>query len=67
MIQWLKKNIGITGAGSALALLLARPSLSPPNMLVVWRTIGTKKTGVYIALVVAFSALIGIIFGTLVG
>jgi len=57
---------GIIGAGPAVALLLAGPSLSLPNMLVVWRTIGAKKTSVYIALVIAFSTMLGIIFGMLV-
>jgi hypothetical protein len=58
---------GIIGFGPALALLLAGPSLSLPNMLVIWRTIGSKKTGAYIALVVVFSTLLGVIFGTLIG
>jgi hypothetical protein len=58
---------GIIGAGPALALLLAGPSLSLPNMLVIWRTIGAKKTGVYIALVIAFSTMLGIIFGMWIG
>ena len=58
---------GIIGAGPALALLLAGPSLSLPNMLLVWKTIGTRKTSVYIALVVMFSTMLGIIYGMLVG
>jgi hypothetical protein len=58
---------GIIGAGPALALLLAGPSLSLPSMLVIWRTIGAKKAGVYVALVVAFSALLGVAFQMLVG
>jgi len=58
---------GIIGAGPALALLLSGPSLSLPSMLVIWRTIGAKKVGVYIALVIAFSTILGIIFGMLVG
>jgi len=67
MIQWLKKNIGITGAGSALALLLAGPSVSPPNMLVVGRVIGAKRVSVYLALVVTFSTMLGVAFQMLVG
>ena len=37
------------GKGPALALLLAGPSLSLPNMLVIRSVIGTKKTVVYVA------------------
>lgn len=51
------------GKGPALALLLAGPALSLPNMLVIRSIMGTKKTMVYIALVVAMSALAGILFG----
>jgi len=58
---------GIIGVGPALALLLSGPSLSLPSMLVIWRTIGAKRAGVYIALVIAFSTILGIIFGMLVG
>ena len=39
------------GKGPALALLLAGPSLSLPNMLVIRGVLGTKKTVVYVALV----------------
>ncbi|RMF06439.1 permease, partial [Candidatus Woesearchaeota archaeon] len=46
-------------SGPALALLLAGPSLSLPNMLVVRKVLGTKKTAVYVALVVAYSTLAG--------
>ncbi len=49
--------------GPALALLLAGPSLSLPNMLVVRRVLGNKKTAVYILLVVAYSTAAGLIFG----
>ncbi len=54
---------GVIGAGPALALLLAGPAVSLPNMLSLWRIIGAKKTGAYIALVVIFSTLLGVIFG----
>jgi len=53
--------------GPALALLLAGPSLSLPNMLVVRRVLGTKKTSVYILLVVFYSTIAGLAFGTLSG
>ncbi len=51
------------GRGPALALLLAGPSLSLPNMIVIGRIMGLKKTGVYVFLVVLFATFIGILFG----
>lgn len=51
--------------GPALALLLAGPSLSLPNMLVVRRVLGTKKTAVYVMLVVIYSTVAGLIYGSL--
>jgi uncharacterized membrane protein YraQ (UPF0718 family) len=53
------------GKGPALALLLAGPALSLPSMLVIRSILGTKKTIVYVSLVVIFSALTGYIFGLL--
>ena len=53
------------GKGPALALLLAGPALSLPNMLVIRSVMGTKKTLVFIALVVLMSALSGLVFGAL--
>ena len=50
-------------SGPVLALLLAGPSLSLPNMLVVRRVLGTKKTAVYVALVVIYASIAGFIFG----
>ncbi|KXB05462.1 permease [candidate division MSBL1 archaeon SCGC-AAA382A13] len=58
---------GVITSGAALALLLGGPSLSLPNMLVIWRTIGAKKTIIYIILVVIFSTIAGIVFQMLVG
>jgi uncharacterized protein len=52
------------GKGPALALLLAGPALSLPNMLVIHSVIGTKKTMVFIALVVVMATISGLIFGT---
>jgi uncharacterized membrane protein YraQ (UPF0718 family) len=49
--------------GPALTLLLAGPSLSLPNMLVVRSVLGNKKTVVYILLVIFYSTLAGLIFG----
>ena len=54
------------GKGPALALLLAGPALSLPNMLVIRGVIGTKKTIVYVSLVVVMATLSGIIFGTFI-
>jgi uncharacterized membrane protein YraQ (UPF0718 family) len=53
------------GKGPALALLLAGPALSLPNMLVIRSIIGTQKTLVYVALVVVLSTAAGLIYGTL--
>ncbi len=53
------------GKGPALALLLAGPALSLPNMLVIRGVIGTQKTAVYVLLVVILSTIAGLIFGTL--
>jgi hypothetical protein len=51
------------GGGPALALLLAGPALSLPNMLVIRSVLGTKKTVVYVGLVVVLSTLVGWLFG----
>lgn len=55
------------GKGPALALLLAGPALSLPNMLVIRGIIGTKKTVVYISLVVIMATISGLIFGVIIG
>lgn len=57
---------GLMDAGPALALLLAGPSLSLPNMIVIWRTIGSKRTAVYISLVVVAATAAGLVWGTIV-
>lgn len=51
------------GKGPALALLLAGPALSLPNMLVIRSILGTKKALVFILLVVTMATLSGMIFG----
>lgn len=51
------------GQGPALALLLAGPALSLPNMLVIRSVLGTKKTVAYIFLVVIMATISGMIFG----
>lgn len=53
------------GKGPALALLLAGPALSLPNMLVIRSIMGTGKTIVFCSLVVIMSTLSGIIFGAI--
>ncbi len=57
---------GVMATGPALALLLAGPSMSLPNMIVIWRVIGARKAGVYIFLVVLLSTLAGMIYGAIV-
>ncbi len=51
------------GQGPALALLLAGPALSLPNMLVIRKVIGTQKTIVYVSLVVVMATFTGLVFG----
>jgi uncharacterized membrane protein YraQ (UPF0718 family) len=51
------------GKGPALALLLAGPALSLPNMLVIRSVMGTKKTVIFVLLVVAMSTVSGLIYG----
>jgi len=54
------------GKGPALALLLAGPALSLPNMLVLRSIMGTKKTLTYVGLVVFFATLSGLVFGSII-
>lgn len=53
------------GKGPALALLLAGPSLSLPNMLVIRGVLGTQKTVVYVSLVVVMATVSGLIYGSI--
>ncbi len=55
------------GKGPALALLLAGPALSLPNMLVIRSVMGTKKTLVFVSLVVVMATGTGYFFGTFWG
>jgi hypothetical protein len=55
------------GQGPALALLLAGPSLSLPSILVISGELGWKKTGTYVALVVALSTAAGLLYGSFAG
>lgn len=54
------------GQGPALALLLAGPALSLPNMLVIHSVMGLKKTVVFVSLVMILAALTGMMYGALV-
>ncbi len=54
------------GKGPALALLLAGPALSLPNMLVIRSVLGTKKSFTYISLVIIMATVSGLIFGKII-
>ncbi len=51
------------GHGPALALLLAGPALSLPNILVIRSVLGTRRTLAYVLLVVVLSTAAGIAYG----
>ena len=51
------------GKGPALALLLAGPALSLPNMLVIRSVMGTQKTVVFVLLVIVMATISGVLFG----
>jgi hypothetical protein len=51
------------GRGPALALLLAGPALSLPNMLVIRSVMGTEKTIVFCSLVIVMATISGLVFG----
>jgi len=51
------------GKGPALTLLLAGPSLSLPNMIVIGRVMGIKKTLTYVILVIFMATFTGMVFG----
>jgi hypothetical protein len=53
------------GKGPALALLLAGPALSLPNMLVIASVMGARKTVVFCSLVVVMATASGLIYGAL--
>ncbi|MGA7826537.1 MAG: permease [Geobacteraceae bacterium] len=55
------------GKGPALALLLAGPALSLPNMLVIRSIMGTRKTVVFVSLVIVMSTITGMIYGAIFG
>ena len=51
------------GKGPALALLLAGPALSLPNMLVLRNIMGWRKTLAYVMLVIVMATITGYLFG----
>ncbi|UCF86053.1 MAG: permease [Desulfobacteraceae bacterium] len=51
------------GKGPALALLLAGPALSLPSMLVIRSVMGTRKTIVFVMLVVIMATFTGLMYG----
>ena len=53
------------GKGPALALLLAGPALSLPNMLVIGGVMGWKKTAVFSGIIVVMSTIAGLLYGGL--
>jgi len=55
------------GKGPALALLLAGPALSLPSILVLRSIMGTKKTVVYVSLVIVMATATGLAYGALFG
>jgi uncharacterized membrane protein YraQ (UPF0718 family) len=55
------------GKGPALALLLAGPALSLPNMLVIGSVMGAKKTIAFCSIVVILSTIAGMTYGSITG
>ena len=51
------------GQGPALALLLAGPALSLPNMLVIGSVMGVKKTATFCGIIVVMSTIAGMLYG----
>jgi hypothetical protein len=54
------------GQGPALALLLAGPAVSLPNLLVIRSVIGTQKTTVFFVLVVIMATISGMLYGLII-
>ena len=54
------------GNGPALALLLAGPALSLPNLLVIGSVMGPKKTASFCIIIVLLSTAAGMCFGRLI-
>jgi len=54
------------GKGPALALLLAGPALSLPNMLVIGSVMGVKKTATFCGIIVVMSTIAGMLYGYII-
>ncbi len=54
------------GEGPALALLLAGPALSLPNMLVIGGVMGAKKTAVFCCIIIILSTIAGMCYGWII-
>ncbi|MEW6263301.1 MAG: permease [Thermodesulfobacteriota bacterium] len=54
------------GQGPALALLLAGPALSLPNMIVLGGIMGWKKTATFCGIVVILATLTGMMYGAII-
>lgn len=63
IVQALREH-GMTD-GPALALLLAGPAVSLPNILVIGKVMGWKKTAVFCLLVVVMAAIAGWLYGVM--
>ncbi|MFW6048202.1 MAG: permease [Candidatus Natronoplasma sp.] len=59
-------NSGVMGDAPALSLLLAGPSLSLPNMIVLFRIMKFKHWLAYIGIVVVLSTLMGFAYGMII-
>ncbi len=55
------------GKGPALALLLAGPALSLPNMVVIGSVMGVKKTATFCGIIVVMSTIAGLVYGSFAG
>lgn len=53
------------GKGPALALLLAGPALSLPNMIVIGSVMGAKKTATFCGIIVIMSTIAGVLYGAM--
>ncbi len=53
-------------SGPALALLLAGPALSLPNMLVIYKVMGWRRATVFCVAVVVMATITGLIYGNFV-
>jgi len=54
------------GTGPVLAMLLAGPALSLPNMIVINRVLGFKKAMIYIILTVIMATIAGLVAGNII-